>query len=189
VTQLPNIDVLVLSAKPVRDALSPTIEFEIQVANRSNEAILDCVLSCEAYMKFPEKSLYWGTTSISIGSFNPTSPANRKLRLSCGYDANLTVARYLETVGEGEIPIELHFWGTCFWANQAGAVPRKTTNTSIPTSTWRSLVLAFYRNARWLMITPETLKTLEQLKDEWQLHTYDEVIQELIKSKSEESKK
>lgn len=186
---LPNIDILVLSTKPVRDALAPTIEFEIQVANRSAEAIQDCLVNCEAYMKFPEKPIYWGTTSISVGSFNPTSPANRKLRLPCGYDANLTVSRYLEMVGEGEIPIELHFWGTCFWGTQTAPIPLKTQSTSIPTSTWRSLVLAFYRNARWVMITPETLKTLEELRDEWQLHTYDEVIQELIKSRKEESKK
>ena len=186
---MPNIEVLVLSAKPVQDALSPTVEFEIQVANRSNESIQDCLLNCEAYLKFSEKSLYWGETSISVGPFTPTGPRKTKLRLSCGYDANLTVSKYLETVGDGEIPIELHVWGTCFWGNQSASVGRKIVNTSIPTSTWRSLVLSFYRKARWVMITEETLKILEKLRDEWQLHTYDEVMHELIKSKSKESKK
>lgn len=185
---MPDIDILVLSAKPVFDALSPTVEFEIQVTNRGTEAIADCLLNYEVYMKIDEKKLFWGTAITSIGGFASTSPANRKIRLSCGYDANLTVGKNLEAVGEGEIPIEITFSGTCFWGNQSSHIKPTTKATSIPTSTWRTLVLSFYRYARWIMITPDTLKILEKFRDEWQLHTFDEVIRELVTIKSEKSK-
>ena len=181
-TDLPDVDVLVLSPKPVIDALVPTIEFEAQVTNRSGEGMQGCYLTCEAYMNFPNKKLYWGSTNVVVGSFSAPSPASCKLRLSCGYDANLSVAKYLETVSEGEIPLELNFDGICFWGGNSQNISRRTKDTTIPTSTWRSLVLAYYRNARWIMITSETLKTLEEFRDKWQLHTHDEVIKELIKS-------
>ncbi|MDV3244109.1 MAG: DUF6084 family protein [Nitrososphaerales archaeon] len=94
---MPEFDFEVLSVEPETYAVSPTLLVQLSITNRiRDEAILSINLLSEFHFNTPTKSLYWTSVSSVVPRF--TEGTKTTVRLPCGQDADLQVAKYLGTL-------------------------------------------------------------------------------------------
>jgi hypothetical protein len=139
-----DIDLRAVGAKAVAHAAVPTLQFELEVEERSQQSIESIALRCQlriepqrrAYSRAEEQKLLdlfgetprWGDTqkpflwthaSTLVGAFRGKTRV--ELPVTCTYDLEVAASKYLHALEPGgEIPLVLLFSGTVFARGDAG---------------------------------------------------------------------
>ncbi len=204
----------VLDAATDRHAAVPTIALRIRAEEsdgaRVHAAALRCQIRIEpqrrSYTEAEEEKLYelfvetpqWGNSlrpftwthvSTTLGGFDRVSEFD--LPVECTYDFEVAAAKYLHSLGDGEIPIILLFSGTVFTKGTTGfaAVPLSwSTEASyrLPVAVWRSTMDAYYPGSAYIRLGRDTLDDLQRYKAQRGLPTWDQAFAQLLKEAEEE---
>jgi len=190
---MPELEFAITEAAVERFAAQPTLGFSLQVRNRGRaqvrSVILQCQLRIEAWrrpyssdeqLRLKElfgpprawahslRSLLWTYVHSTI-SFTGDS-ARVRLPVPCSYDFNLTVAKYLYGLNEGEVPLLFLFSGTILYEDGAGAVrlsqiPHdREARFRLPVGCWRELMDHYYPETAWLLLSRPVFDRLERYK-------------------------
>ena len=108
-----------------------------------------------------------------------------ELPVACSYDFEVTAARYLHALEDGEIPLRFLFSGTVFSERGRGLeisqIPWDREATfRLPVRVWRALMDQYFPNAGWLRLKRETLDGLLLFKGQTALPTWDQTIEALL---------
>lgn len=199
----------VLNAQAEPYAAVPTINLRLSVASSVPEPVHAVALRCQVRIE-PQRRRYdsgeeerleelfgdtprWGDTlrpflwthlATTLTGFTGVTEVDLPLPVS--YDFEVAGAKYLHSLGDGEVPLVLLFSGTVFSRGNSGfsaqPVPwHAEASYRMPVKVWRDVMDMYFPNSGWLRLPCETIDRLSRRKVEWALATFDQTIETLLK--------
>ncbi len=197
-----------LDARPERYAAAPTMILKLRIAELTGEPVhamtLQCQIRIEAQRRryadteverlhdlFGEtarwgdtlKPLHFTSLALSVPAF--TGSVEVELPVPCTYDFEVTSAKYLNALDEGEIPLLLLFTGSVFTRGASGfAVERvpwnKEAQFRLPVATWREMMDLHFPDSAWIRVRRDTFDALQRYKSRQAMTNWDEALESLL---------
>ncbi len=129
------------------------------------------------------KPFLWMHASAMVQGFTGSTEVD--LVLPCTYDFEVTGAKYLHALRDGNIPIELLFSGTVFARGDTGfAVTQipwdREARYELPVRHWRALMDMYFPNSGWVRLDRDTLDALAHYKAVRGLTSWEEALSMLL---------
>jgi len=207
---MPDLNLSVESAESVPFAAAPTISLKLQVTNSRPDEIIHTIalraqIQIEATRRrytevekaklldlFGEpdrwsrtlRSMLWTHSSVVIPSFKGSAIAD--LQIPCTFDFNVAATKYFDGVSDGDIPLNLLFSGTIFYALpdgtlQVAPIPwNKEARFRLPVQVWRTMMDEYYPNSAWLAIHRDVFERLYEFKVRNGIPSWEEALNRLL---------
>jgi uncharacterized protein DUF6084 len=210
--RIPALAFSVLGAAPVARAAAPTIAFALRVEAPGGEAIrsvlLDVQLQIAArrrrYDPAAEERLLdlfgpvkdWGSTlrnllwtraTLVVPPFSGSTEV--ELPVACSYDLDVLATRYLDALAGGEVPLELLFSGTVFYAGAAGQLQaariswEQDAEYRLPVRVWRETMERHFPGTAWLRLPKDSHDRLCAYKARHAFATWEETVDALLRER------
>ncbi len=211
---MPDLDFAVLGAEAVPFCVVPTLAVRLRVTNAGPEPIqgvsLECQVRIEAARRrydvaeqerlrdlFGEpalwsrtmRSLLWCHLQAGVPPF--TDSTDVFLHLPCTFDFNVQATRYLDALGQGEVPLLLLFSGSVFYADATGRLQMERIPWSreasyrLPVAAWREVIDRYYPNSAWLCLRKDVFDRLAAYKVKRTIPDWDGVLEALLEAAQE----
>jgi hypothetical protein len=206
---VPELDFAVVDAGPLPHAAVPALRFDVRVSCRGGEAIRSVVLETQiqiaarrrGYDAQTETRLYelfgeperWGTTLRTLLWTRVTQvvPAFTgetvvELAVPVTYDFEVAATRYLDAVRDGDVPLELLFGGTLFYAGPDGRLQTsrvawdREAEYRMPARVWRETMELHFPGSAWLRLHHDTFDRLQAYKSRRALTSFDAALDQLL---------
>ena len=108
------------------------------------------------------------------------------LPVTCSYDFEVAAAKYLHSLGDGDIPLVLLFSGTVF-ARRDGVVSVQPVpwhveaRYRLPVHVWRDMMDLYFPNSGWIRLRRDTIDALTRYKAERAIPTWEDAFELLLK--------
>ena len=213
---MPDLAIAVEEASAVPFAVAPTIAFGLQVVNADpREAIHTVVLRCQIQIEVtrrpysapdqerlrdlfgePERwgqtlrSMLWTHASTVVPAF--TGSTSFQLQVPCTFDFNVAATKYFHGVSEGEIPLNLLFSGTVFYAAGECALQvspiawDKEARFRLPVQVWRTMMDEYYPNSAWLSLRRDVFERVYGYKVRHGIQTWEAALERLLEAVEQE---
>jgi len=212
----PDLSFRVEGAEVLTYAAVPTLLFRLEIENRSGEPVRSIMLNTQiriapaarSYSAADEarlsevfgpapgwgrtlKSMLWTHTVLLVPPFTGSTVA--EMPVPCSYDLEVTSARYFHALEEGEIPLELLFSGTLFYAGevglQAAQIPwDREAWFRLPVGLWKEMMEHYFPNSAWLRIRRDLVDRLDRFRAGQSPPTWDAALEELLRGAEERSR-
>jgi Family of unknown function (DUF6084) len=210
---MPDLDFQVAGADILAYAAVPTLCFTLAIANRDAEPVRSLALKTQirilparrsysdaererlgevfgAASRWGEtlKSLVWTHTTLQVPAFEGSTVV--EMPVPCTYDFEVVSAKYVHGLEGGEVPLELLFSGSVFYAGRAGLqvtqIPwEKEAHYRLPVSLWRRLMEVYFPNSAWLRLRTDVFDRLSRYKTRAGLATWEDAIERLVRASEE----
>jgi hypothetical protein len=196
-------------AATVEFAAVPTIGFGIRIESRSGHSIRSIMLGVQVqiaarrrtYSDEEEQRLLelfgdpqrWSTTLQTLLWLRTTQvvPAFAhetlvELHVPCTYDFEVTGAKYLQALGDGEVPLEFLFSGTVFYEGPNGALQtamiswNAEADFQMPVSVWRDTIDHYFPGSAWLRLDRDTFERLAAYRAQNTLPSWQQTLGALL---------
>jgi hypothetical protein len=209
-----DLDIAIAGAAVEPYAAVPTIGLDLRVTDPSGQRVHAMVLRAQVKIE-PQRRHYtaaeserlvelfgrpgqwseslrpfmWTQVGTVVGAFDTTSEVS--LQIPCSYDFEVSAARYLHGLDDGEIPLVLLFNGTIFRSGPNGLLVEPIawhTEASyrLPVSVWRALMDSYFPGGGWLRLRRDTIDALGRVKGREALPAWEDVIELLLKRAGED---
>jgi hypothetical protein len=136
------------------------------------------------------KPVQFASASSLVPGFTGATQVDIPIPLT--YDFDVSTAKYLHGLDDGEVPFILLFSGTVFVKGESNftveQVPwHKETLYRMPVSVWRSAMDAHYPGGGWIRVNKDRIDALQRFKSRHTLTTWDETIDTLLAKAGETS--
>lgn len=126
----------------------------------------------------------WTHVSTTVAEF--TGATEIDLPVPCTYDFEVAAAKYLHSLGDGEIPIVLLFNGTIFSYRDGRLVVQPVpwhveATHRLPVSVWRATMDSFFPNSGWIRLRRDTIDALGRYKSDRALISWEDAFERLLK--------
>jgi len=207
---MPDLNFTVESAESVPFAAAPTLSLKLKITNpQPDEAIHTIALRAQIQIEstrrrysdaekaklldlFGEpdrwsrtlRSMLWTHASVVIPGFAGSTVAD--LQIPCTFDFNVAATKYFHGVSEGDIPLNLLFSGTVFYALpdgtlQVAPIPwNKEARFRLPVQVWRKMMNEYYPNSAWLAIHRDVFERLYEFKVRNGIPSWEEALDRLL---------
>jgi hypothetical protein len=205
---VPELGFTVLACEPLRHAAAPSLRFALAIdagAAAVRSVMLDVQVRIAATQRgydaaeqallgdlFGEpkqwadtlRSLLWTRASLVVPPFEGSTVVD--LDVPCTYDFDVAAAKYLAGVRDGEIPLELLFSGTVFYAGASGAIQinRISWNAEaahrLPVRVWRETMDHYFPNSAWLRLDRDAFERLVAFRARRALTSWEAVVDALL---------
>ena len=135
------------------------------------------------------RTLLWTRTTLVVPPFTGATVVD--LDIPCGYDLEVTASRYFAALEDGEVPLELLFSGTVFFAGAGGSLQvaripwDHEVEYRLPVSVWRAAIDRHFPGAAWLRLGRESFDRLFAYKARHAFQSWDAAIDTLLESTDE----
>jgi hypothetical protein len=207
---VPDLGFVVESAESVPFAAAPTISLKLRVTNaRPEENIHTIALRAQIQIEatrrrysdaekanlldlFGEpdrwsrtlRAMLWTHASVVIPAFSGSTIAD--LQIPCTFDFNVAATKYFHGVSDGEIPLNLLFSGTVFYALPDGTLQvmpipwNKEARFRLPVEVWRKMMDEYYPNSAWLSVHRDVFERLYEFKVRNGIPSWEEALDRLL---------
>jgi hypothetical protein len=207
---MPDLDFAVESAESVPFAAAPTISLKLRVTNAQPEENIHTIalraqIQIEATRRrysdadkaklldlFGEpdrwsrtlRAMLWTHASVVIPAFTESTIAD--LQIPCTFDFNVAATKYFHGVADGEIPLNLLFSGTVFYAQPDGTLQvtpipwNKEARFRLPVQVWRKMMDEYYPNSAWLCVHRDVFERLYEFKVRNGIPSWEEALDRLL---------
>jgi hypothetical protein len=130
------------------------------------------------------RSLLWTRASLVVPPFDGATVVD--LIVPCTYDFDVAAAKYLAGLRDGDIPLELLFSGTVFYASPSGAIQinRISWNAEaahrLPVRVWRATMDHYFPDTAWLRLHREAFERLVAYRARNALPSWEAVVDALL---------
>ena len=130
------------------------------------------------------RSMLWTHASVVIPSFTGSTTAD--LHVPCTFDFNVAATKYFNGLEEGEVPLNLLFSGTVFFAGDDGALRAtriawtKEARYRLPVSVWKEMMDRYYPNRAWLCLERDAFERLNEYKRQHGIPTWEQTVDQLL---------
>jgi hypothetical protein len=205
----PALEFDVTGAEPIEHAATPGVRFHVQAADPEGNEVYAVALTAQVQIDPalrihadeerarlvelfgpPERwatttrALQWARVESLVPSF--TGSIAFTLEVPCTYDLEVTSAKYIGALDDGDVPLTFHFNGTVLYCGpgdrlQVVLVPWScSVRWRMPVAVWRRTIDAHYPGGGWIRLQSETLEALGRRKAEQGHHTFDDTVRELL---------
>jgi hypothetical protein len=207
---MPELSFKIEQASMLPFAASPTIAFQLRVANAiEDQSIHTIALNCQIQIEVtrrrytpeeqsrmldlfgePERwsqtlrNLLWTNVSAVLPGFTGSTQAD--LRVPCTFDFNIAATKYFEGLSNGEIPLNMLFSGTVFYAEPDGALQvapiswAQEAKFRLPVQVWREMMEAYYPNGAWLHVRRDVFDRLYRYKMQHAIPTWEQALESVL---------
>ncbi len=208
-----ELEFAVLDVVPEPYAATPNLLFRLRIRETTGEAVHAIALRCQIRIE-PQRRQYsdgeqsglddlfggrerwrdtlkpflWTHASTMVRGF--TDSIELDLPVTCTYDFDVTGARYLHALRDGDVPLVLLFSGTVFTRGTTGfgveQVPwHLEASYRMPAAVWRQLMDSYFPGGGWVRIDRDTLDALIRFKSARALPTWEQTFEALLAPMSE----
>jgi hypothetical protein len=130
------------------------------------------------------RSLMWTTVSTTVPHFVGKTHAD--LYVPATYDFDVVAAKYLNALGGGEVPLELLFSGTVFYANAEGRLQvapiswEHEVKAVLPVAVWRAAIDSAFPGSAWLRLRRDAFDRLWAFRAKRALPSWEATLDELL---------
>lgn len=205
---IPELDFAVLDVAPLPHAAVPTLRFDVRIA-AAGAAIRSVVLETQIQIAArrrgydgateprlfelfgePERwgstlrTLLWTRTTQVVPAFTGETVVG--LTVPCTYDFEVTASRYLDAVRDGDVPLELLFGGTLFYAGEDGRLQTariawdREAEYALPARVWRETMDRWFPGGAWVRLGRDTFDRLQAHKARNALTSFDAALDSLL---------
>jgi hypothetical protein len=205
---VPELAFTVLACEPLPHAAAPSLRFSLAVDAHGaavRSVMLDVQVRIAATQRgydeaeqaqlgdlFGEprqwadtlRSLLWTRASLVVPPFEGATVVD--LIVPCTYDFDVAAAKYLAGLREGDIPLELLFSGTVFYAGASGAIQinRISWNAEaahrLPVRVWRATMDHYFPDGTWLRLHRDAFERLVAYRARNALPSWEAVVDALL---------
>jgi hypothetical protein len=197
----------VVGARADRYAASPMLALALRVSERSGTKIDAIALRVQIRLEvhrrryvaeeselleelFGRPSRYWETLKpmlwTHVAAIVPAFENDTELELSipCSYDFEVASHKYLASLRDGVIPLNLLFSGIVFVESSGRVTPEFVpwsceARYALPLAVWRETVDAFFPNSAWIRVNRDLFDELRRFKIATGLPTWDAAFERL----------
>jgi len=208
---MPDLSFQIEGASVLPFAAAPTLAFRLQVSNASaNETIHTIALRCQIQIEVtrrrytPEeqermldlfgtpdrwsqtlRSLLWTNLNIVIPAFAGASTVV-DLPVACTFDFNVAATKYFDGLTEGDIPLNILFSGTVFYAlpdfglQVAPISWEQEAKFKLPVKVWREMMDFYYPNSVCISLRRDVFDRLYRYKMQHGIPTWEQTLEEVL---------
>ena len=204
---LPSLAFEVQSAEAVRFAVAPTALFTLRVV--SDKPVRSLALNAQIriapgrrrYSERDEQRLVelfgppeqwgeslrtflWAHASTLVPPFEES--ASVELTIPCTYDLEVATAKYFYALDDGDVPLELLFSGTIFFAADGGVLQAAQIPWDceavyrMPVRVWKEAMESHFPGSAWLRVRDDVFDRLVAYKARHALPTWEATIDRLL---------
>lgn len=209
---MPDLNFQVEGAKAEPFAVSPLLVFKLKITNaNAQEPIHSIALRCQIQIEVtrrqyspqdqerlldlfgePERwgqtlrNMLWTHANVVVTPFTGSTVVD--LQVPCTFDFNVAAAKYFHGLEDGEVPLNLMFSGTVFYANDKGnlqvtQIPwDRESHFRLPVRAWREMMDIYYPNSAWLCLRRDVFDSLYQYKVRRGIPTWEQALEKLLKN-------
>ena len=212
--RIPELDFAIEDAGPLERAAAPTLRFGLRITSVADQPIRSVILDAQVqiaarrrpYDDATEVRLYelfgeperWGSTlrtlpwtraTLTVPPF--TGATTVDLPVPCTYDFEVAASRYLDALGDGEVPLEFLFGGTVFYADADGLLKTariawdKEAEYRLPVQAWRRTMDHYFPNSAWLRLRKDSFDRLYAYKARNALTSWEDAVDSLVRASEE----
>lgn len=213
---MPDLSFQIESAEPVPFAATPLISLKLRIENATpNEVIHTVALRAQIQIEatrrryddaekarlrdlFDEpdrwsrtlRSMLWTHASVVVPSFEGSTTVD--LQIPCSFDFNVAATKFFHGLSEGDVPLNLLFSGTVFYASAESGLQvspiswDKEARFRLPVETWRGMMEEYYPNAVWLSLHRDVFDRVYDYKVRHGIPTWEEAFERLLEAVEEE---
>jgi hypothetical protein len=207
---MPELSFKIEQASMLPFAASPTIAFQLHVANAvEGQAIHTIALNCQIQIEVARRrynteeqqqmldlfgepdrwsqtlrNLLWTNVSAVLPGFTGCTQAG--LRVPCTFDFNIAATKYFAGLAGGEIPLNMMFSGTVFYADPDGSLQvapiswDQEAKFRLPVQVWREMMLTYYPNGAWLHVRRDVFDRLYRYKMQRGIPTWEQALESIL---------
>ncbi len=210
---VPELGFTVLACEPLPHAAAPSLRFslgidaqgaavrsvmlEVQIRIAATQRQYDEAEQAQLGDLFGEahrwadtlRNLLWTQATLVVPPFDGSTVVD--LIVPCTYDFDVAAAKYLAGLHEGEIPLELLFSGTVFYAGPSGAIQinRISWNAEaahrLPVRVWRETMDHYFPDSAWLRLDRAAFERLVAFRARGALTSWEAVVDALLEGREE----
>ena len=212
----PDLNFEVVGAEVPPYAAVPMLIFKLHIVNTVEAQLIQSIVlrcqlqinvtrrrySSEAQAKLLElfgepqrwgqtlRPLLWTHVSTSVPQFSENTTVD--LAVPCTYDFEVIATKYFNALEDGYIPLTFLFSGTIFYEGdqnnlQVGQISwSKEATFLLPVALWQEMIQRYYPNSAWIRLRKDVFDQLYQYKATHALPTWEEVVDHLLQTSSEE---
>jgi hypothetical protein len=133
------------------------------------------------------RTLLWSRTTLIVPPF--TGSTEVELPIPCSYDLEVAASRYLDALDGGEIPLELLFSGSVFYAGPGGALQtarlswESEAEYRLPVQVWRDVMDRYFKGTAWVRLRKDRFDRLAAYKARHAFATWEDAIDALLEGR------
>jgi len=168
------------------DAIALRAQIQLEVQRRRYAAgeseLLEELFGKPARYADTLKPMLWTHVSTMVLSFEKEIEV--ELNIPCSYDFEVAAHKYLASLQDGIVPLNLQFSGTAFVERGGTVMPEFVpwnceARYALPVVVWRESVDACFPNSAWIRVNRDLFDELRRFKIETGLPTWDAAIERL----------
>jgi hypothetical protein len=208
---MPNLTFKVEEATAVPFAAAPMLAFRLLIENSAaNETIHTVALRCQIQIEVtrrrytreeqsrmldifgePERwsqtlrSMLWTHSSVVVPGFKGNSTI-ADVHIPCTFDFNVAATKYFNGLTDGDIPLNLMFSGTVFYALPDSALQvapiswEQEARFRLPVKVWREMMDSYYPNSVWLNLRKDVFERLYHYKMTHGIPTWEQALESVL---------
>jgi hypothetical protein len=168
------------------DAIALRMQIQLEVQRRhyapEESALLGELFGEPSRYGDTLKPMLWTHVSQMVLAFAEQTEFD--VAIPCSYDFEVAAHKYLASLRDGIIPINLLFSGMVFAHGPSGVAPEFVpwnceARFALPVQTWRAAVDAFFPNSAWIRVNRDLFDELRRFKIATGLPTWDAALERL----------
>ena len=208
---MPNLNFKIIEVQAVERGLTPQLHFKLQICDTAGtQAIQALLLNAQIQLLCPQRAYtdaeeerlldlfgprsrwpqtlrnrLWAHSNTTVGAF--TGRTETILPVACSYDLNLSAAKYLYALNEGEVSLLFLFSGSVFYTAPDGRLQveriswNKECTHQMPIRIWQELMEQHYPNAAWIYLRRDVFDRLYAYKRHTGAATWEQALEGLLR--------
>jgi hypothetical protein len=208
---MPDLSFQVESAKVVAFAAVPMLAFKLRIKNAvADEKIHTIALRCQIQIEVTRRryaaaeqerlvdlfgppdrwsqtlrSMLWTHAQIVVPGF-AGADATVDLQVPCTFDFNVAATKYFEGLTDGEIPLQMLFSGTVFYALPESPLQvapiswEQEARFKLPVKLWREMMETYYPNSVWINLRRDVFDRLYHYKMQHGIPTWEQALEQVL---------
>jgi hypothetical protein len=212
---VPDLNFRVEGAEVLEFAAVPSLLFKLRIENGEEEPIRSVALNTQIRIAATQRhydameqerllevfgqpnrwrntlrSLLWTHTVLQVPPFSGSTVVD--MPVPCTYDLEVIAAKYFYALEDGEVPLELLFSGTVFYAGENGRLQvariswEKEAEFRLPVRFWKEMMEHYFPNSAWIRLRKDAFDRLYDYKAHRGLPTWEAAIEALLHASEQE---
>lgn len=127
--------------------------------------------------------LLWTNANVNVAAFSASTVID--VPVTCTFDFNVAITKYIYGLDGGELPTSLLFSGTVFHAGgmglQVAQIPwDREASCKLPVHVWKEMMDQHYPNTAWLCLQRDVFDRLAEYKARNNIVTWEQALERAL---------